>query len=229
MLILGIIAAVAFVAMVFIHGKLSEELEYKKAKSEVLRRYIERFGDGWKKFEDNGAQYLGDDDLVARDMDLLGQSSLYQFICVAGTEEGKRALAESIRDPKYDIADIEKRQEAIKELTSKREFSTGEVQSARHDACVICLFHAGSDFQKGKWLRLCQHDVYRKSPKRNGESVGIPQGQRAWGTQKGHALLWNHHHIRTWRRSWRRVHAASGVQVDLDIQCTSYGGTSHDV
>ena len=67
------------------------------------------------------------------------------------------------------------------------------------------------------------------SPKRNGESVGIPQGQRAWGTQKGHALLWNHHHIRTWRRSWRRVHAASGVQVDLDIQCTSYGGTSHDV
>ena len=67
-LILGIIAAVAFVAMVFIHGKLSEELEYKKAKSEVLRRYIERFGDGWKKFEDNGAQYLGDDDLVARDM-----------------------------------------------------------------------------------------------------------------------------------------------------------------
>lgn len=90
-LILGIIAAVAFVAMVFIHGKLSEELEYKKAKSEVLRRYIERFGDGWKKFEDNGAQYLGDDDLVARDMDLLGQSSLYQFICVAGTEEGKRA------------------------------------------------------------------------------------------------------------------------------------------
>ena len=108
-------------------------------------------------------------------------------------------------------------------------FHTGEVQSARHDACVICLFHAGSDFQKGKWLRLCQHDVYRKSPKRNGESVGIPQGQRAWGTQKGHALLWNHHHIRTWRRSWRRVHAASGVQVDLDIQCTSYGGTSHDV
>ena len=62
-LILGIMAAVAFVAMVFIHGKLSEELEYKKAKSEVLRRYIERFGDGWKKFEDNGAQYLGDDDL----------------------------------------------------------------------------------------------------------------------------------------------------------------------
>jgi len=28
-----------------------------------------------------------------------------------------------LRDPKYDIADIEKRQEAIKELTSKREFS----------------------------------------------------------------------------------------------------------
>ena len=96
-------------------------------------------------------------------------------------------------------------------------------------ATMLVSFACSMQVQKGKWLRLCQHDVYRKSPKRNGESVGIPQGQRVWGTQKGHALLWNHHHIRTWRRSWRRVHAASGVQVDLDIQCTSYGGTSHDV
>lgn len=119
----GIVLAVVFVALVFIHGKLSEELEYKKAKSEVLRRYIERFGEEWKKFEDNGSQYIENEDLVAKDMDLLGPNSLYQFICVAGTEEGRRSLAKSIKDPEYDIKTIEMRQKAIKELADKPEFS----------------------------------------------------------------------------------------------------------
>lgn len=122
-IVAGVVLAVVFVALVFIHGKLSEELEYKKAKSEVFRRYIERFGEGWKKFDDNGSQYIESEDLVAKDMDLLGPNSLYQFICVAGTEDGRRSLAKSIKDPEYDIQTIEKRQKAIKELADKTEFS----------------------------------------------------------------------------------------------------------
>ena len=121
--VVGMAASVVFVALVFIHGKLGEDLEYKKAKSEVLRRYIERFGDGWKEFEDNGSQYIESEDLVAKDMDLLGPNSLYQFICVAGTEEGRRGLAKSIKDPEYNIKTIEMRQRAIKELADKPEFS----------------------------------------------------------------------------------------------------------
>lgn len=121
--VVGMAASVVFVALVFIHGKLGEDLEYKKAKSEVLRRYIERFGDGWKEFEDNGSQYIESEDLVAKDMDLLGPNSLYQLICVAGTEEGRRGLAESIKDPEYNIKTIEMRQRAIKELADKPEFS----------------------------------------------------------------------------------------------------------
>ncbi|MFR5027784.1 MAG: hypothetical protein ACLTDF_02535 [Coprococcus sp.] len=38
-------------------------------------------------------------------------NSLFQFICTAGTEEGRRSLAKSIKDPGYDIAMIGKRQE----------------------------------------------------------------------------------------------------------------------
>ena len=72
---IGIVLAVAFIAMVFVHGKLSEKLEYKKAEAEVLRRYVARFGDDWKKFCENGSEYLGKDDLSAKDMDLLGQNS----------------------------------------------------------------------------------------------------------------------------------------------------------
>ena len=120
---IGIVLAVAFIAMVFVHGKLSEKLEYKKAEAEVLRRYVARFGDDWKKFCEDGSEYLGKDDLAAKDMDLLGPNSLFQFICTAGTEEGRRSLAKSIKDPGYDIAMIGKRQEAIKELGVKDDFS----------------------------------------------------------------------------------------------------------
>lgn len=120
---IGIVLAVAFIAMVFVHGKLSEKLEYKKAEAEVLRRYVARFGDDWKKFCENGSEYLDKDDLAAKDMDLLGPNSLFQFICTAGTEEGRRSLAKSIKDPGYDIAMIGKRQEAIKELGVKDDFS----------------------------------------------------------------------------------------------------------
>lgn len=119
----GIAAAAAFVALVFVHGRVSETLEYTQAKAEVVRRYLERFGDGWKSFAENGSDYLEDDDLVARDMDLLGPSSLYQFICVAGTEDGRRRLAGSIKSPEYGIDEIEKRQDAIRELAAKQEFS----------------------------------------------------------------------------------------------------------
>lgn len=123
LVLFGIVATVAFVALVFVHGRLSEQIEYRKARSEVFRRYESRFSEEWKKFAENGSQYLKEDDLVARDMDLIGPNSLYQFICVAGTEDGRRSLAESIKNPSYDIADIETRQEAIRELADKRQFS----------------------------------------------------------------------------------------------------------
>lgn len=121
--VVGILASAAFVALVFIHGRVSEELEYEQAKSEVFRRYIERFGDGWKSFSEDGSRYLEDGDLVARDMDLLGPNSLYQFICTAGTEDGRCRLAESIKSPAYGIKEIEQRQAAIRELAAKQEFS----------------------------------------------------------------------------------------------------------
>lgn len=121
--IVGLMATAAFIALVFVHGRVSEQLEYAKAKAEVIRRYIERFGEGWKEFAEDGSRYLDSDDLVAKDMDLLGKSSLFQFICVAGTEEGRRALAGSIKSPDYDIKTIEARQAAIRELASKQDFS----------------------------------------------------------------------------------------------------------
>lgn len=119
----GTVGALVFVALVFVHGRLMEQLEYEKAELMVYKRYESREDDTWKKLPDDGSEFLTDTDLVAKDMDLLGPNSLYQYICVAGTIEGRRRLAESIKGSDYSISDIEARQCAIKELSSKDDFS----------------------------------------------------------------------------------------------------------
>ncbi|MGN0395252.1 MAG: DNA mismatch repair protein MutS, partial [Coprococcus sp.] len=119
----GIIATLIFTGLVFVHGKLSEQLEYVKARAIVYDRYIKRYSEEWKTFADNGSEYVTDEDLVAKDMDLIGASSLYQFICVAGTEDGRRQLAASLKNPEYSMEEIKRRQQAVAELAEKKEFS----------------------------------------------------------------------------------------------------------
>lgn len=72
-LAVGIVAVVIFVLLVFRHGKLNEELEYTKAKVIVYERYMKRYDDSWKEFAEDGSEYLTDDDLVAKDLDIMGK------------------------------------------------------------------------------------------------------------------------------------------------------------
>lgn len=124
-LVAGIVAVIIFVLLVFRHGKLNEELEYTKAKVIVYERYMKRYDDSWKEFAEDGSEYLTDDDLVAKDLDIMGKNSIYQFICVAGTEDGRQMLAETLRQPEFAAEDRKKRQVAIQELAEKHDFSMG--------------------------------------------------------------------------------------------------------
>lgn len=121
-LVAGFAAAVGFVTLVFLHGRVNENLEYARAKKLVCERYISRYSDDWKKFPEDGSEYLTDEDLVARDMDILGPNSLYQFVNVCGTEDGKRTLAATLKNPDFMPDEIVKRQAAVKELVGKQNF-----------------------------------------------------------------------------------------------------------
>ncbi len=122
-LIVGIVAVIGFVALIFVHGKLNERLEYLKARKVVYERYIARFGENWKSFKEDGSEYLNDEDLVARDLDIIGTDSLFQYICTAGTEDGRQMLIKTLKQPEYSLEDIMMRQQAVKELSGKTDFS----------------------------------------------------------------------------------------------------------
>lgn len=121
----------AFLMLIRYHSKLEEERESLKDLQSVLKEYMARFEDGWKSFPVDGARYLSDDFLEARDLDLFGKNSLYQYICTASTIWGQDQLAAWLGLPGKEmtadcalriVSEVEMRQQAVAELAQKTEF-----------------------------------------------------------------------------------------------------------
>ena len=133
-LVLGFV----FLMLIRYHSKLEEEQASLKDAQSILKEYMARFGDGWKSFPVDGARYLNDDFLEARDLDLFGKNSLYQYICTASTIWGQDQLARWLSLPGKGLTtdsvsqishEMKSRQQAVAELAQKTElcmeFETG--------------------------------------------------------------------------------------------------------
>lgn len=130
----------AFLMLIRYHNKLEEEQACLKDSQSVLEEYMARFDDGWKSFPVDGTRYLSDDILEARDLDLFGKSSLYQYICTASTIWGQDQLALWLslpfksfsKDSALQIShEIKSRQLAAAELAQKPKFCMELETSAR--------------------------------------------------------------------------------------------------
>lgn len=120
--LIGLILLVGFVLLVRQYSKIDQKKRYYEAEEKVLEEYEARMGDGWKAFEDNGEAYQGTKSRV-KDLDLLGRSSLYQYICTAHTPFGKKALVKELIEGHKEKKILLKRQEAIKELIEDEAFA----------------------------------------------------------------------------------------------------------
>ena len=112
-----------FICIAILHnGKINKKnIELKKL--EYNERGIKRLNGEWRSFKDNGAEFLEKNHNFSADLDIFGDSSLFQWINTTKTKFGREKLAKILRvnklPEKYDIYDS---QEAIKELVNKREF-----------------------------------------------------------------------------------------------------------
>lgn len=122
---------IVFFMLVYYHSRLEQEQASLKDSQSVLKEYMARFDDGWKSFPVDGTRYLSDDFSEAGDLDLFGRSSLYQYICTAGTVWGQDQLALWLSLPGKGFAadsalqicaGIKSRQQAVAELAGKTEF-----------------------------------------------------------------------------------------------------------
>ena len=122
----GLSMITIFVLLVKRYNANKKEISYMKAKEKVLERYLQRLQDdmtGWKSFKDNGKAYLDEADTVAKDLDLVGRSSIYQYLNVCHTPFGREKLAEALKKGCRSKEEILNRQGAVKELISDENFS----------------------------------------------------------------------------------------------------------
>ena len=112
-----------FVYLIKIHQKLKITQRLLKSRQSVLQQYLDRFSKNWHTFTENGQEYLTEYTTQAKDLDLLGSASLYQYICAAYTAYGKQKLSHVLLDAPQNPSSIKKRQQAVSDLAFQQDLS----------------------------------------------------------------------------------------------------------
>lgn len=118
-----ICACILFVILIIEHNKISDNREFLIGKCDVLKKRIDRLGHKWGGFKNNGEEFLTESSYVEKDLDIFGKDSLFQFLCVANTKDGKEQLAKFLTEKNPNFDNLRKRQKAILELLEKKDLS----------------------------------------------------------------------------------------------------------
>jgi len=87
--------------------------------SEFYEKGIARLNRNWERL-DTGEDFLDQDHLYAKDLDLFGCGSIFQLVCSARTQTGSQTIASWMTSPAT-VAEIRSRQAAIAELRNRRD------------------------------------------------------------------------------------------------------------
>ncbi len=141
MWLLGAVFFVAFVFLIRQHSILDRKLNIANTKYMVAEGFCKRFEDKWQDFADTGKEFIEEGDFFVTDVDILGENSLYQKICLGNTLYGRNKLARVLSLKELD-EDRSSRQIAISELAEDTDFvvdftsatkriATGKVKDSR--------------------------------------------------------------------------------------------------
>ncbi len=107
--------AAAFLALLVAHARILNRNERAERARRLYERGMRRLTGRWMGEGADGARLVSEHPF-ARDLDLVGPGSLFQFLNTARTEAGEAALADWLAGP-ADPAEIRSRQQAVAELT----------------------------------------------------------------------------------------------------------------
>lgn len=114
-------AVLVFFILFAYHEKIRERKRYLEAKLKVFQKRNARLSNSWSDFEDKGNDFLNEETIVEKDLDIFGSNSLYQYMCTAHTQEGRKILATYLQTKEFDKQKVSLRQGAVKELIHNEE------------------------------------------------------------------------------------------------------------
>ena len=80
-LLFTFIILLAFFVLIIKHSKIKKEIKTYESFLRIIAEYFSRLDDNWRSFPSNGSNYINND--LAKDLNLLGPSSLFQLINIS--------------------------------------------------------------------------------------------------------------------------------------------------
>lgn len=117
----AILPFLIFIWLVKRHNRWFQHKDYLKKKIEINEQELRAIDYGFSDF-DGGKEYIDPSHLYTYDLDVFGNRSLFQSINRTSTPIGKQHLAEWFNSHLEKKDEIEKRQDAVKELSEDLDF-----------------------------------------------------------------------------------------------------------
>lgn len=109
---------VLFTVLAIRHEKLIQSIRTRSRVIGFYDRGLARLEDRWQRDGETGVRYLEASHPYARDLDIFGDASLFQFLNVARTRAGEDTLAKWLQEP-ADREEIAARQADVRELRGR--------------------------------------------------------------------------------------------------------------
>lgn len=109
-----------FLILVIRHSNIKHQLQRLEAKIFVAEKLKRRIIGTWK--EETPSSQCPQEDVLSYDLDLLGQSSLFEYLNMCASPYGKQRLKDLLLGKDTELEQVRKRQDAIKELLQHKEF-----------------------------------------------------------------------------------------------------------
>ena len=120
MILTTIIFLSIFVVTAFNHSSKLRDKKIAEILIDINQKGIDRINGEFKKFKDDGAEYLDYKHRFINDLNIFGANSLFQLVNSTVTTGGRNRLAQILSSEEISNKElILKKQEAIKELASK--------------------------------------------------------------------------------------------------------------
>ena len=155
-----LVSLILFSYFVFKHQKIARELKKIICKIEINEKYLSRMDGSWTGFTEIGQEFIDPSHPYSSDLDIFGEKSLFQWINVAYTFYGRKALKNLLAAPEKNVTLVKRRQNAVAELT-KKDFFVEELQCIGMLAAeiknnpdnLIAYAEDSSQLCKRKWLK----------------------------------------------------------------------------
>ena len=118
---LFVFLGLAFVLLAVLHERVLRALRDCARAMEFYRRGIDRLTDRRPSRGETGERFLDPLHPYARDLDIFGKASLFEYLCAARTRAGEETLARWLLAP-APVEEIRARQAAVAELKGRVEF-----------------------------------------------------------------------------------------------------------